>query len=335
MATRNLGTMSDSVLQDYHTRRHTSGLNTEELEAPLALVHSTSRINWLTARYDPDDSQRLQLLATGEGGFEELLGSLDDNLVIYGCFMFAAANQVKCAFVSWVGEGVSGLERARVSMHRSDMQAFVQPVASFDIQEREVPAALSAAVKASIATQARLARPRHALSCVHRHYVYGELRIPFEAEDGWMRVRETSLPQNWLLLSYSRADPDLVEIVGEGDDGLAALRAAACDSGRVYWAFFLVVGVDTRRGVVSRRPKYVFATVGGAEVDVRTRTRALLHTGAVGAVLQEAHLHCEVESAEELSDAAVAARLAQIGGAHRPNGYDFGDGGGAVRVEEE
>ena len=150
-----------------------------------------------------------------------------------------------------------------------------------------------------------------------------------------MRVRETSLPQNWLLLSYSRADPDLVEIVGEGDDGLAALRAAACDSGRVYWAFFLVVGVDTRRGVVSRRPKYVFTTVSGAEVDVRTRTRALLHTGAIGAVLQEAHLHCEVESVEELSDAAVAARLAQIGGAHRPNGYDFGDGGGAVRVEEE
>ena len=32
--------------------------------------------------------------------------------------------------------------------------------------------------------QARLARPRHALSCVHRHYVYGELRIPFEAEVG-------------------------------------------------------------------------------------------------------------------------------------------------------
>ena len=43
----------------------------------------------------------------------------------------------------------------------------------------------------------------------------------------------------------------------------------------------------------------------------------------------------EVEAEEELSDAAVAARLAQIGGAHRPNGYDFGDAGGAVRVEEE
>ena len=92
MATQNLGTMSDSVLQDYHTKRHTSGVDTEDLEATLAQVHNgESRTNWMLARYDPKDTQKLLLLAKGEGGFEELLGSLDDSLVIYGCFMFAAA----------------------------------------------------------------------------------------------------------------------------------------------------------------------------------------------------------------------------------------------------
>ena len=57
--------------------------------------------------------------------------------MIYGCFMFAAANQIKCVFVSWVGPDVSGLLRARVTMHRSDVQNFVKSVASLDLQERE------------------------------------------------------------------------------------------------------------------------------------------------------------------------------------------------------
>ena len=224
MATRNLGTMSDSVLQDYHTRRHTSGLNTEELEAPLALVHSTSRINWLTARYDPDDSQRLQLLATGEGGFEELLGSLDDNLVIYGCFMFAAANQVKCAFVSWVGEGVSGLERARVSMHRSDMQAFVQPVASFDIQEREVPAALSAAVKASIATQVGASLLSYdGLAHISLDTNNIEAEREESAEEVHGRSELEPLPS---APPTTDADTGLLEALWAGE-GLPAARAAA------------------------------------------------------------------------------------------------------------
>ena len=179
MATQNLGTMSSSVLQDYHTKRHTSGINLAAIDAALADVKDgESRTNWLLARYDPGNKHKLLLLRTGEGGLEELLGSLDDACVLYGCFVFSAANQIKraqatpprrhattpphaslrcapawplaphscspqragtraltrCAFVSWVGPDVSGMERARVSMHRSDVQNHIRPVVSFDLQ---------------------------------------------------------------------------------------------------------------------------------------------------------------------------------------------------------
>ena len=36
--------------------------------------------------------------------------------------------------MSWVGPDVSGIDRARVSMHRSDVQNHFKPVVNFDIQ---------------------------------------------------------------------------------------------------------------------------------------------------------------------------------------------------------
>jgi len=59
----------------------------------------------------------------------------------------------RCAFVSWVGPDVSGMERARVSMHRSDVQNHVRPVVSFDLQEREEVDVQCEAVRRSIAAQ--------------------------------------------------------------------------------------------------------------------------------------------------------------------------------------
>ena len=44
--------------------------------------------------------------------------------------------------------------------------------------------------------------------------------------------------------------------------------------------------MDARRGVVSRRPKFIFFVLAGPAVPVRTRTRGLLDMGAIAAVLQ-------------------------------------------------
>ena len=48
--------------------------------------------------------------------------------------------------------------------------------------------------------------------------------------------------------------------------------------------------MDARRGVVSRRPKFVFFLLCGPAVPVRIRTRGLLDMGALAAVLQVRYL---------------------------------------------
>ncbi|KAL1529631.1 hypothetical protein AB1Y20_000573 [Prymnesium parvum] len=133
------GTMSAAALQDYHTKRHTSGvdMDDEALVQALRDVKSESRTNWMACTYDANNSQALRLLASGEGGFLELIESLTDILVVYGCFMAVYEGQSKCVFVTWVGPDVSPMTRARVSMHKSDVMNWFQPVVSFDVDERE------------------------------------------------------------------------------------------------------------------------------------------------------------------------------------------------------
>ena len=64
----------------------------------------------------------------------------------------------------------------------------------------------------------------------------------------------------------------------------------------------------------------------GPGTPLRVRTRGLLHMGAIAAVLQQAHVSFEVEDVSELAPSRVIRKLLQCGGAHKPNGWDFGDG---------
>ena len=148
-------------------------------------------------------------------------------------------------------------------------------------------------------------------------------------------MRDLDDDLNWVLASYSEAHPNRVELVGQGGGGLPqCLACCAASDRRAYWGGLRVIAVDSRRGVVSRRPKFVFFYLAGPRVAVRSRTRGLLDMGAVAAVLQEAHLRLEVEAADELSEESIVSRLLQAGGAHKPNGWDFGDGHG-LKFEQE
>ena len=132
-----VATMSDSVLQDYHTVSHSSGIAPPEELAPLvaAIKSGGGATNWAAVRYASPTS--LAMLGSGDGGFVEMLGAFDDGAVAYGAFAAAIGTQLKLTFVSFVGPDVSGLERARVSMHRSDVMRFFDPVVSLDLQEKD------------------------------------------------------------------------------------------------------------------------------------------------------------------------------------------------------
>ncbi|KAL3927957.1 MAG: hypothetical protein SGPRY_002594 [Prymnesium sp.] len=124
-------------------------------------------------------------------------------------------------------------------------------------------------------------------------YMYGDLVIPFELEDGWQRVCEASFPQNWILCSYDSRNECKIEVLGEGTGGLEECLSKTTRD-RVYWGGFRVLAVDSQRGVVSRRPKHCFFMMAGPETPLKVKTRGLLHMGAIAEVLQQAHVAFEL-----------------------------------------
>ena len=167
------------------------------------------------------------------------------------------------------------------------------------------------------------------------HYVYGDLRIPIAIETAWMRVRDHEHPNNWLLVGPSTHDANQVELIGEGAGGLSECRQRLVECGgatRVVYGGLRLVAVDTRRGIRSERPKFVFVMATGADVPIRAATRGMLERGAIAEVLQQTHISFEVEGVDELTAQTIAAKLLHSGGAHKPNAFDFG--GGQVLEEE-
>ena len=147
--------MSASVLKDYHTKAYSSGVEyDDELGKALEKMGSeASAVNFVCCTYAADDVQRLVLHSSGESGFRGLLDTLHDERVVYGAFVARSGRQTKRVFVSWVGDAVKPLERARVSMHRNDVMRWFEPVCSFEIPVGETADALCDAVSATIRTQ--------------------------------------------------------------------------------------------------------------------------------------------------------------------------------------
>ena len=148
--------LSASVLRDYHTKAYSSGVNLSDVNLNTALLdvaNSESPTNWATCTYASDDPQRLILCAQGTDGFVGLLGCLREDIVVYGAFLARCGSQIKRIFVSWVGSAVKPLERARVSMHRTDVMNHFEPVCSFEIPEGESADAICESVLSAIHAQ--------------------------------------------------------------------------------------------------------------------------------------------------------------------------------------
>ncbi|RSH77180.1 uncharacterized protein EHS24_003480 [Apiotrichum porosum] len=87
--------------------------------------------NWLLLDYESDRSDKLVLSATGSGGLDEFKGKLDPAKASFGFIRVKYANdehsfREKFALVTWIGEGVKIMRRAKVSVHSADVKNVIR-----------------------------------------------------------------------------------------------------------------------------------------------------------------------------------------------------------------
>lgn len=77
-----------------------------------------------------EGNSKIVVKGSGTGGLDELKGSLEDDQVHYGYLRVTSGDseskRSKFVFISWVGEKVGPLKRAKVSVHKASVKQIVQ-----------------------------------------------------------------------------------------------------------------------------------------------------------------------------------------------------------------
>ncbi|ORY49288.1 hypothetical protein BCR35DRAFT_310807 [Leucosporidium creatinivorum] len=98
-----------------------------------------STTNWLVLDYDGDKSDKLKLTGSGSGGLDELKKELSDDRASFAYARVTYANDKestrdKFVFITYSGANVKVMRKAKLSVHKSDVQSIIR---AFSI---EVPA---------------------------------------------------------------------------------------------------------------------------------------------------------------------------------------------------
>jgi len=100
-----------------------------ELKAAYEDVRTdASETNWVVFGYE--GNTKIVKVGSGSGGLEELKAVLADDQVQYGYLRVVSGDseskRAKFVFISWVGEKVGPLKRAKVSVHKANVKSIIQ-----------------------------------------------------------------------------------------------------------------------------------------------------------------------------------------------------------------
>jgi len=103
-----------------------------ELKATYEEVRSDANdTNWVLYGYEGNN--KIVKQAAGAGGLDELKAELKEDQVQYGYLRVVSGDseskRAKFVFISWVGERVGPLKRAKVSVHKAGVKQIIQSFA--------------------------------------------------------------------------------------------------------------------------------------------------------------------------------------------------------------
>jgi len=120
--------------QNTETKKEAAIATSGGVAEAIADVRSDkSETNWVVTSYvDNDTKKPLQLLATGNGGVDELVNHLTTDLIAYVFIriidIIEGIKTVKFAFITFIGPDVSIMKKAKVSTNKGGVLALYNPV---------------------------------------------------------------------------------------------------------------------------------------------------------------------------------------------------------------
>eukprot|EP01097_Dermamoeba_algensis_P008532 TRINITY_DN5728_c0_g1_i1.p1 TRINITY_DN5728_c0_g1~~TRINITY_DN5728_c0_g1_i1.p1 ORF type:complete len:145 (-),score=23.71 TRINITY_DN5728_c0_g1_i1:130-564(-) len=95
-------------------------------DAVKAVLSDANDTNWLVLGYE---GNTIKVVGSGAGGLEELRSHLQDDQCQFAYLRVISGDseskRAKFVFISWCGESVSALKRAKMSVHKSDIKKVI------------------------------------------------------------------------------------------------------------------------------------------------------------------------------------------------------------------
>jgi hypothetical protein len=288
--------------------------------------------NWALVSYQGENTNDVGLLGKGDGGIDELISLLKDDIVAHGLLRvtekFDNSITVKFVYINWVGESIHRMLRARLGTHSGAIKELITPyhvnVDATNLSEISEEIVTRTVSKASGTAVHVLATQKGGSSSPSANFkgssspagaVKGVSGVPKSTDnvkfgdEGGIRkaiqdVRSDATATNWVLLTYDGPNSNTIVLAGSGDGGSEELISRLKDDNVGY-------------GLVRQQEKYddsvrvMFAYVNwvGENIPRMQKARLGTHTGAVKGLLAPYHADIDATNHSEISPESITSTI--------------------------
>jgi len=292
--------------------------------------------NWVLAAYQGENSNDVALLGKGDGGVNELIGHLKDNIVAYGLVRvterFDNSDTVKFVFIKWIGESIHRMLKARLGTHSGAVKEVFHPYhvdveasnlseISEEIITKTVSKASGTAVHVREAVgggggshSPNLGRSSYAgkssgggvspVSAPPKTTDNVKLDDEHAIKRAIADVRSDATATNWVLLTYDGPNSNTITLAGSGSGGAEELISLLRDDNVGY-------------GIIRQEERYddsvrvMFAYIHWVGENIHRMLKARLgtHSGTVKALLAPYHADIDATNHSEISPEIITATI--------------------------
>jgi len=300
--------------------------------------HDGKATNWALVSYEGENTNNVVLIGSGDGGVNDLIDQLQDNMVGYGIVRLVErrddSDTVKFVFVRWVGENIHRMLRARLGTHSGAIKEVFHPyhvdieaekkseiseeiiwgivrkasgTADYVIDKKggsssgssNIPKSPQSGAKSTSFTPAGVNKQSGGVNFTNER----ELRAAIAD------VRSDASDTNWVLASYDAPNSNNVVLLASGSGGSAELLGHLKDD---------IVGYGLVRQSEkfddSTRAMFAFINWKGENINRMLRAKLGTHSGAVKEVFSPYHVSIDAEKDSEISANIITTTIRETMG---------------------
>ncbi|KAH3762080.1 actin binding protein [Pelomyxa schiedti] len=302
-----------------------------EVKAAIKQVRlDNGPINWVAVTYEGARSTKLKLHGSGSEGVDEFAATLADELAVFGLVRLVdkidESLTVKFAFISFTGDSMPRMQKAKVSIHRAGiMAAFGQSHVQLSVTNKselsnqvvlqkvmETSGSASRVINRETGQKETVSSTATAAAAHSKKEDYSIMQWEDlgNVKATLKQVRAHTDPLTWALVTYSENSLQSLKLLGSGTGTIDAEVVPLLRDDIV------VYGLVRRTEIIdeSETTKFVYINWVGENTPRQLKTRLSAHQGVIRTEFEPHHVLLNCTRLSEISDAEVDAIISKASG---------------------